>query len=68
MQAVQAGKFQIPDIGTRTSGWPFITNSTIDVRYDVVKSRVQPVLSEGTPVLYPQFVDWNSVFFLELEW
>lgn len=60
------GAMCIEDIGTRTSGWPFITASTIDVRYDIVKARVEPQLSEGTPTQYAQYVDWNSVFSLTL--
>jgi hypothetical protein len=65
LNLVRQGSLCIEDIGTRTSGWPFITNSTIDVRYDIVKARVQPLLSEGTPTQYGQYVDWNSVFSIQ---
>jgi hypothetical protein len=63
---VLVGMMPIEDIGTRTSSWPFITNSTLDIRYDYVKARVEPMLSEGTPTQYAQYVDWNSIFTLAL--
>jgi hypothetical protein len=65
MEMVQSGKLQIEDIGTRTSDWPFITNTVVDPAYDVAKVRVEPQISEQTPTLYAQFVDWSSVFNLE---
>ena len=63
---VMTGMMFIEDIGTRTSAWPFITNATLDIRYDTVKSRIEPQLSEGTPTQYAQFLDWNSIFSLNL--
>jgi hypothetical protein len=65
MKAVQLGMLSIEDIGTRTSGWPFISNFSMDLRYDYNRVRVEPQLSEGTPTGYPQFVDWNAGLFLE---
>jgi len=66
MKLVKVGMLQIEDIGTRTSGWPFITNVTLDIGYDYRKLRVETPLSEGTPVQYPQAVDWNSALWVEL--
>ena len=65
LKAVQKAELWIEDIGTRTSGWPFITNSTVNIAYDIAKSRVEPSISEGTPTVYPQYVDWNSYCLLE---
>lgn len=63
MMMVKSGALSIEDIGTRTSGWPYISNLDVDVRYEIGKVRVIPVLSEGTPTNYAQLVDWNSVFY-----
>jgi hypothetical protein len=60
MKSVQVGNLQIEDIGTRTSSWPFMSNVTVDQKYDYNKIRVEPQLSEGTPTIYPQYIDWNS--------
>lgn len=62
MAMVKSGALSIEDIGTRTSGWPYMSNVDVDVRYDVAKVRVIPMLSEATPTNYAQFVDWTSIF------
>lgn len=66
LKQVQYGNLFIEDIGTRTSGWPFFSNTTIDLLYTIQKVRVEPQISEGTPTQYPQLVDWQSVF--RIEW
>lgn len=65
MKAVQYGRMQVESIGTRTAGWPFITNATVDERYDFNRIRVEPQMSEGTPTVYPQYIDWNSALYLQ---
>jgi hypothetical protein len=65
MKEVQRGELRIEDIGTRTSGWPFFSNVTVDVGYTYRKVRVESVISEPTVTQYPQAVDWNSVFLVE---
>jgi len=65
MKQVRVGMLAIEDIGTRTSAWPFMSNVRMDVRYDGTQLRMEPQISEGTPVLYPQYVDWDSVYLLE---
>lgn len=65
LEMVNRGEVQVPEVGTRTACHPFLTNVTVDVRYDVAKVRVEPQISEGTPTQYPQYVDWSSIFFLE---
>lgn len=65
MKQVRVGMLQLEDIPTRTAGWPFISNMTLDVRYDLVKARLEPQLSEGTPTQYGQFIDWNSALLLQ---
>lgn len=66
MKQVRVGMLQIEDIGTRTSGWPFLSNVTVDIGYDYAKIRVEPPLSEATPTQYGQHVDWNSVLWFEV--
>lgn len=66
MKAVQASELNIEDIGTRTSGWPFLSNVTIDLGYTVRKVRVEQSISEQTTTQYPQATDWNS--YLLFEW
>jgi hypothetical protein len=65
LKQVRASQLNIESIGTRTSGWPFIDNFTMDQRYNLTKLRVEPQLSEGTPTQFAQFIDWNSAFLLE---
>ena len=62
---VRRGTLNIEDVGTRTSGWPFISNVTVNIGYDTNKTRVEPQLSELTPTQYAQYVVWNSALWLE---
>jgi hypothetical protein len=63
MRGVMSGALSIEDIGTRTSGWPYMSVITVDVRYEVARVRVMPLLSEGTPTNYAQQVDYNSLYY-----
>jgi hypothetical protein len=65
LKAVRYGSLNLEDIGTRNSGWPFITSVSVDISYDYRKIRVEPQLSEGTPTFYGQQIDWNAAFCLE---
>ncbi len=64
MKMVQLGQLQIEGIAKRTASWPFISNVTVDIRYEGAKVRVQQPTSEATPTQYGQFVDWNSILWL----
>lgn len=66
MKMVRTGALSIENIGTRTAGWPFITNTTVDIGYDYRKVRVEAPISEGTPTQYGQAIDWNSALWMEL--
>jgi len=66
LRDVRFGKLCIEDIGTRTAGWPFMSNVTVDIRYDYAKVRVEQPLSEPTPTQYGQNIDWNSALYLEV--
>jgi len=66
LKMVQNSSMNIADIGTRTSGWPFLSNVTIQDMYTYRKVRVEPVISEQTPTQYAQAVDWNSI--MSFEW
>lgn len=66
LKMVKTGGLQIEDIGTRTAGWPFLTNVTLDIGYDYRKLRVESSMSEATPVQYPQAIDWNSALWVEI--
>jgi hypothetical protein len=61
LRQVKAGQLCIEDIGTRTSGWPFMSNITLIDTYSFTKARVETITSEPTPTQYPQFVDWNGI-------
>lgn len=65
LKFVRAGVINLEDVGTRTSGWPFLSNVTLDLGYDHRRLRVQPYQSEQTPTQFAQQVDWNSVFWIE---
>lgn len=60
MRMVQCGQLQIEDIGTRGADWPTVTNVIVNPAYDGMRARVQPNISEQTPTVYSQYVDWNS--------
>lgn len=66
MREVMVGSMSLEDIPTRTAGWPFISNVTIDIGYTYKKVRTEPSISEATPTQYPAAVDWNSA--LSFEW
>lgn len=61
LRAVQAGQLMIEDIGTRGTDWPTVTNIVVRPGYNGMQSRVEPAISEGTPTVYGQFVDWSSI-------
>ncbi len=65
LRQVRTGMLCIEDIGTRTSGWPFISNVTVDIGYNITKVRVEQPISELTPTQYGQYVDWSSVLGVE---
>jgi hypothetical protein len=65
MKQVRVGMLQLEDIATRTAAWPFIVNQTLDVRYDLVRARVEPTLSEGTPTQFGEYIDWDSALLLQ---
>ncbi len=65
LKGVRSGNLNIGNIGTRTSGWPFLSNVTVDLAYTVRKIRVETQISEPTPTQYPQCCDWSSIWLLE---
>ena len=65
LKQVQRSMLYIEQVPMRTSGWPFVSNITIDPSYTYAKARVEANLSELTPVLYPQYIDWNSYLTFE---
>ena len=65
MKLVQQGSLAIEDIGTRGVDWPTFTNVTVDPSYDFMRARVEPNMSEQTPTVYSQFIDWNSAAWIE---
>lgn len=64
LRAVHSGSLSIEDIGTRTAGWPYMSNLNTDVRYELGRVRVISPLSEGTPTTYAQLIDWSSIFWI----
>lgn len=66
MRMVQAAQLSLEDIGTRGSDWPSISNVIVNPGYDGMRARVQPFISEQTPTAYPQFIDWNSAYRLQI--
>ncbi len=65
LRMVQCSAMNIEDIGTRTAGWPFLANNTVDISYNVAKTRSQPSISEGTPTYFGQYIDWDSAMIFE---
>ena len=66
LKDVLAGVLSIEDCGTRGTEWPSFTNLTVDPSYDIMRARVEQQISEQTPTIYGQFVDWNSA--VTFEW
>jgi hypothetical protein len=65
LKGVRSGNYNIGNIGTRTSGWPFLSNVTLDLGYTVRKIRVETQISEPTGCQYSQAIDWSSYWLLE---
>lgn len=61
LKQVQRGELQLPNVAPRTSGWPFMSNVTIDLTFPVRRVRVEASISEPTPTQFPQSVDYNSI-------
>ncbi len=64
LKDVQASRLNL-QVATRTSGWPFFSNISVDPTYVVRKLRVEEQISENTPTQYAQEVDWSSYFLFE---
>lgn len=64
MKDVQASRLNL-QIATRTSGWPWLSNVTVDPTYVIRKVRVEQQISESTPTQYSQATDWNSYLLFE---
>ncbi len=65
LMLVRTSGLNIEDIGTRTSGWPFLSNTSVNIGYEIAKTRVESNISEGTPTQYAPFVDWDSLLTLD---
>lgn len=65
LRMVQSGQLAIEDIGTRGADWPTVINITVNPAYDYMRARVEPNISEQTPTVYGQYIDWNSSAALE---
>ena len=65
MKGVQSGAYAIEDIGTRGVDWPTVTNIRVSPGYDGMQARVEPNISEQTPTVYNQYIDWSSAFLLD---
>jgi hypothetical protein len=65
LKLVRVGVMNVAGAPQRTAGHPFITNVTVDTRYDYAKLRVEQPLSDSVSTQYGQYVDWNSVTWLE---
>lgn len=65
MRMVQSGALSLEDCGTRGVDWPTITNVTVNPAYDYMRARVEPNISEQTPTVYAQYIDWNSAAWIE---
>lgn len=61
LKGVRYARLNVENIGTRSAGWPFFSNVTVQVGYTTAKARFEPSISEGTPTQYGQYVDWQSV-------
>src|ERR1700683_3338515 len=67
LKNVQNGLLQIPNIGTRTSGWPYCDNMTLVDYGTYRKLRVEPVISDQENTQFPSCPDWGSYAYLG-EW
>lgn len=64
LKSVQAGRFEIPDIGQRAAAFPAWSNVRVDPMSRLRKIRVERPISEPTPTPYRQDRDWSA----ELLW
>lgn len=68
LRQVRRGMLSVADIPTRNIGVPFMDNMTVDPRYNIIKARFQPQISDATPTLFPQYPDWDSVYSISGWW
>lgn len=61
LKQVRSGQLLLPNVAPRTSGWPFMSNVTIDLNFPVRRVRVEASISEPTPTQYAQSIDYNSI-------
>lgn len=57
MKLVHDGKYDVPNIATRTAQWPFWSNVRVDALYSLRKIRVERPISEKSNTTYPQNAD-----------
>jgi hypothetical protein len=63
---VQMGQMQVPGIGVRSAGWPFIDNVTVNPAYFNHKIRLQQTISDPTPTQFGAYVDYSDIYNIEL--
>ncbi len=60
LREVHGGRLALEDVGTRGADWPTISNITVRPSYNGMQARVEPNISEASPTVYGQYIDWNS--------
>ncbi len=65
LKQVKSGYMAVPGIGTRTAAWPFISNHSVVVGPWTHQNRIETSISEGTPTLYGQIVDWSDAMLIQ---
>lgn len=67
LKGVRAGTLSVETVSTRTAGWPFLDNMTVNPAYTNHKLRLQPSISEGTPTQFGNWIDYSDAYFSALE-
>ena len=65
LKMIKSGAMAVPGIGTRTAAWPFISNVSVEPAYYTHKVRVETTISEATPTVYGQYIDWSDALLMQ---
>ena len=68
LKMVMSSQMQVPGIGTRSAGWPFIDNVTVNPAYYNHKIRLQQTMSDPQNTQFGTYVDWSDALGYDWGW
>ena len=68
LKMVLGGQMQIPGVGVRTAGWPFIDNQTLNIAYSTHKLRLEQTISDPTTMQFTPYIDYSDALGYDWGW